>query len=651
MVIVAVLISAVAAAAETVIGLLCLAFAQAPGWRHLRWFAGVALTAAAYSLGDLAFVWPSMPAEVVLWAGRLNFLWAPLHVIAWIGYSRVQIGDRIHRWERVLMVGYGLLGLAALVPGAALENRLTVQVVQSWDLQYRVVATTWLGDLTAATSAVGMLIPFARYVRRSRAGVAGARVHLATFAVFYALAVNEVLVSMQVVEAPYLVDIGFLAIVLAVSGEMARRVTRDAKALTRLTEELERVVEERTRDLTETRDALVRSERIAAVGQLAAGIGHEINNPLTYVSANVEHARGLLGGRDPETDQALSDALEGSKRIGRIVQQLKLFGRGSPTEQREPVDVNATVRSSLRFAEHDIRHRATVETHLDELPPVLGDASQLGQVLVNLLINAAHAFRTPDPAHNRIVVRSSVRDGWVVVEVEDNGVGIPHELLERIFEPYFTTKQLDHGTGLGLSVVQGIVRSHGGQVQVESDPGRSTLFRLRLPAYQTPQERRSSLPPRRSRRPEQGAPPLEPTAPPRVLLIDDDPLVARALKRCLRGYTVEIAQGGRQGLDRLAEDPDIDVIICDLMMPDLSGMDVHAWIAQERPELLSRTVFITGGTVTDRASRFLDRPDVRWVPKPIEPATLRAVVRERLTSAEGDGLASHSRLESASIAP
>jgi PAS domain S-box-containing protein len=252
------------------------------------------------------------------------------------------------------------------------------------------------------------------------------------------------------------------------------------------------------RDLTERKRLeaqVVMADRLASVGRLAAAVGHEINNPLAYVMANLDLALEWLGvpgislggGSDEEPDrlgeilEMLREAREGADRVRHIVRDLKVFSRGE-AEERTRVDPRQVLDSCVNMARGEIRQRARVVKDYGDTPPVLVNQARLGQVLLNLLINAAHAVPEGDPDANEIRVTTRTDDrGNVVIEVKDTGAGIPDDVKPRIFEPFFTTKAGKSGTGLGLSICQNIVTALGGQIAFESEVGKGTTFQVILP--------------------------------------------------------------------------------------------------------------------------------------------------------------------------
>jgi signal transduction histidine kinase/HAMP domain-containing protein len=260
-----------------------------------------------------------------------------------------------------------------------------------------------------------------------------------------------------------------------------QRTAELARANAQLTQSLEQ--------LQATQSQLLFSDRLATIGQLAAGVGHEINNPLAFILSNLSYAQQVLNetGFTParpqgeEMAEALAEAREGAERVRVIVQDLKMLARPD-TEASGPVDLAQVLRSAAKLAAHEVRHRAQLVESMDGVPPVKGCGARLCQVFLNLIINAAHAIEPGQVEHNRISLTARAVDSeHVVVEVSDTGCGIAPEHLGRIFDPFFTTKPAGVGSGLGLPVCQRIITAHGGSISVASEPGRGTTFRITLP--------------------------------------------------------------------------------------------------------------------------------------------------------------------------
>jgi PAS domain S-box-containing protein len=387
------------------------------------------------------------------------------------------------------------------------------------------------------------------------------------------------------------------------------------------------------RDVTEQIKAqaqLMEFDRMASIGTLAAGVAHEINNPLMATIANLEFAVNetrelaakLGSGALGTLEESLSDASEGADRVRVIVRDLKVFSRAEE-DTRGAVDVCRVLESSVRLSWNEIRHRARLVKELDPVPLVDANESRLGQVFVNLLVNAAQAIPAGHADQNQIWVRTrSEGEGWVIVEVEDSGPGVGPELLKRIFTPFFTTKPRGVGTGLGLSISQRIVTAIGGSITVESEAGRGTLFRVSLPATgEGATAAREIAPP----------PVIAPRRRGKLLIIDDEPMIASAIRRMFASeHEVVALSSAVEALERIEAGEVFDVILCDLMMPEMSGSEFYTALHQRLSEQAERIIFITGGAFTLRAREFLDRVPNARLHKPFEIADLRALVNERV---------------------
>ena len=380
------------------------------------------------------------------------------------------------------------------------------------------------------------------------------------------------------------------------------------------------------RDITERKQIeaqLMAADRMASVGTLAAGVAHEINNPLAYVIANlsfaIEALSGIQDAKARETIDALREAQQGGERVRQIVRDLKAFSR-TDDAPAGPVDVHQVIDASINMAWNEIRHRARlVKDYQRDLPRALGNEARLGQIFLNLLVNAAQAIPVGAAERNEIRILTSAAGGNVTIQVRDTGTGIAPEHLPRLFDPFFTTKPVGVGTGLGLFICQGIVRSLGGDLTVASELGKGSLFSVVLPT--TPE------------RPQAVAPP-QPQAPPalrgRILAIDDEPLVGAVLTRALAAHEVVSLTSAAEALARIRGGERFDLIFCDLMMPHMTGMDFYAALEKEAPEVVSRVTFLTGGAFTQGARDFLERTAARTVEKPFDLKSMRALVADRL---------------------
>lgn len=401
------------------------------------------------------------------------------------------------------------------------------------------------------------------------------------------------------------------------------------------------------RDVGERRELerrLLAASRLSSLGTLAAGVAHEVNNPLTYTLANLEFVRRSLaelraaGVRGAGASQAVdvdlcdleaaaADALDGGRRVQRIAADLRSYAQGR--DEGDPgdtvVDLASVAQSALRLVAAELRHRVTLRTDFGDAPVVRAPAERLGQVFINLLLNAAQAM--PDGrARDNVIALRTYRDerGRAVGEVRDNGRGIAPEHLSRVFDPFFTTKPVGQGMGLGLAICHAVVTACGGEIDVHSAPGEGTTFRLTLPPA-APSV--STLP---------CPTPSPPTPRRRVIVVDDEPALCAALKRSLGArHDVRTFTCARDALAALAAGDRCDVVVCDLMMPDLNGVEFYRAVGCESPALAARFVFITGGALTPCVRAFLDTTDRPWLAKPLDLGRLEAQIERLAAGATG----------------
>jgi signal transduction histidine kinase len=354
------------------------------------------------------------------------------------------------------------------------------------------------------------------------------------------------------------------------------------------------------------------TDRLASVSAFAAGVAHEINNPLGYLSANLE----LIGAELETGDLAtlLRDARHGIQRIHTVVRGLMTFSRIEATH-REPLDLNRVLEIAIGIARSEIHTRARLVRNFKPLPLVDANAAQLGQVFVSLLLNAAQAIPPGSQTNHEITVATHTdAANNAVVEVRDTGRGIPRGVASKVFEAFVTTKPAGAGPGLGLSVARNLVHTAGGDIHFESEPGR-TVFRVVLPSS----ERVVVAP----------LPELATVATDRrgrVLIVDDEPIFASSLRRLLgREHEVEVANDGKQALARIAAGERYDAIISDLMMPGMGGVELFTSVSALVAEQAQRFIFVSAGS--PGATEFLARITNPWFDKPCDLDALRAAIR------------------------
>jgi PAS domain S-box-containing protein len=391
------------------------------------------------------------------------------------------------------------------------------------------------------------------------------------------------------------------------------------------------------RDITDekaTQTRLLVADRLASIGMLAAGVAHEINNPLAAVVANLELASAAIGdllGRENmpvelvEVAKMLSEANEASARVRSIVTDLRVFSRAE-VDTMSAVDIHQVLESVLRMAKNEIWKRAHVVRDYGDVRYVEGNESRLSQVFLNLVMNAVQALPEGQAERNEIRIRTRQgAGGRVVVTVADTGEGITPEAMKRLFVPFFTTKSVGMGTGLGLSICQRLVTGCGGEIEAESRPGEGAEFHVTL---------RRAVDPPISTQPT--ATPPENSVPLRrgkILMVDDEPVILTILSRALGvSHDCTTTTRASDALERLRAGETFDLILCDLMMPVMDGKELYTELARFAPEQARKVVFLTGGAFTPTLQAFLGGVPNECIAKPFDVAALKSTVNARMQS-------------------
>jgi len=377
------------------------------------------------------------------------------------------------------------------------------------------------------------------------------------------------------------------------------------------------------RDVTEQRKLLRRltsAENLASLGTMAAGLGHEINNPLTYVITSLSNMEQALSGAGESVTTELRTALDGCWRIRDLVRNI-LDTSNSKKQEIDSVFVPEIIDTALVLVQPQVRHRATVIWNQQDVPCALAHRTKLLQVVVNLVVNASQAFLDNRASVNQILVRAYGDGEYVVIEVEDNGPGMDEVTKQRAVEPFFTTKEPGQGTGLGLFLCSSIIESLEGRLDIESEVGHGTKVIVRLPvADESPTSRivirRSSI-----------SVTDEVDTNSRILIVDDEPQIRRAMQRLLgKERTISLCANGAEALKRIVAGERFDVILCDILMPEMTGIELFDELKLHYPEQACRMVFISGGATSESVRAFLVKHRARVLAKPFQPAEFESAV-------------------------
>jgi signal transduction histidine kinase len=472
-------LSIVALVVEVMVGVLCLSFASAPGWLHRRRLALLAFTAAAYSLSNVPQTLTVDPSIIVP-ASQLSLAAAALHLFEWLRYSRSRTGQLFGRLDSLLGGAMLVAAVLAVLPGALARPTVHLHAVPALGLRYATADATPLGSAAFVLFLLAMAVPAARFARSVRERVPGSLPHLGAFAVLIATGVAEALTASRLLSAPYLLDVGILAATLTLGAELVRSVVAGGRAL-------EETAEARGADLARTRVALVQSDGYAALGRLAAGVVHEVNNPLSAIASNASFLREEIATRDGpprHLGEVLGDISEAAERIRLVVRDLNVLGRGQEGPLAE-VELGPVIEGAVRLARHEPGATTRVVVEPSGAPAVLADRARLARALVNLIVHAGHAQQARNAVGPVLLrTRSDGRD--VVIELEDSGPSAPTT------DSPGPERSAAAAESVGFSVAGSLVQSMGGWVEVEALAGHGSRVTLRLPAAQTVQPARPS---------------------------------------------------------------------------------------------------------------------------------------------------------------
>jgi signal transduction histidine kinase len=481
----AVLIASASALIAAYVALLSRRFSVAPGWLDQRWFSIAALTVAAFACLDVSTTLP-LPDALVIWCARVQMILAGLYIYAWIRYSDLHLGGRANRVRAALEKLPLVIGALGLVPGVTFVDAIRTHSFAPLGVTYRDVVTTPFGSAGLALQTLFLAWVAYRYAVAWRRGVGYAGLHFLALLFLNLIVVNDVLVAAGALQNPYLIDIGFVVPIAAVGYALTGRFAEDAGALAELRDRLEALVEERTRELARAQERALSSEKLAALGRFAARVAHGVNSPAAAAVASLRYLAGTRPADGPgawsaEAEECLADATSAVDRITRIMQGLRDAGRlAEAPGALERVRLSLLVHESVRAALKRCGDRIPVVAEVPEEFQVLAQAEPLIHVLTSLIVNGLEAI-PGDRVDGRVLVRCRRLEAGLQLTVEDNGAGIPRDVLQHAFEPFFSTKPFGTAGGLGLAVSRVLVQSLGGDLRLESAVGRGTSVLMDLP--------------------------------------------------------------------------------------------------------------------------------------------------------------------------
>ena len=402
-----------------------------------------------------------------------------------------------------------------------------------------------------------------------------------------------------------------------------------AKSFNHMTENVQSAqtqLQQTVNTLKTTQAQLVQSEKLSAVGEFVAGVAHELNNPLAAVMGFSELLRSA--NVDEKQRRHLDLIFKSSQRCQRIVQSLLSFARRHQPE-RKPVALNKLIEDVLEIVAYQLRtsNVEVVTRFAADLPLVLADGHQIQQVVLNLINNARQAIEAHQ-AGGRIIVSTERSGQFIRINIQDNGPGIAPENLQRIFDPFFTTKEVGKGTGLGLSLCYGLIKEHGGNISVSSQPGHGATFTIELPATEGTRAADTTNTFDAPVNPHEGAGK-------KILLVDDEEILLEMVRDDLlrHGYEIITANNGEVALRELHQHK-VDAICCDIKMPGLNGPQLYEWIRAGRPEYARRIVFMTGDIINESLQHFLEQSQLTCLNKPFALHDMRQAIKDILTESE-----------------
>lgn len=602
--------------ASAMYGLVLFAFAKARRRMPLWWFVICCSMIGIYSLVMITVVLPDAPEFLVVASVHVAVAAAAIIAATANRFLKNQASALWSNYERIIEIGLFAVAALSLIPNLAFHGGDELRTWTVWATPYRIPQTTMMTPVCYTIISIGLINLIWLTWKTSRPILTVGAVLLAV------CGGNDMAVAMNLWTFPFCGAFGAISVLIAFAIDESRQWGDEALQLADLKTRLEDRVEERSREILSINKKLAQSEKQAAMGRLAAAVGHEINNPLTYVMANLT---AVISPKGSDREK-LDDAIEGVQRIAGIVSQLRGLSR-DPDRHVVDIDVNEALAISVKTVKHRLRSDQELQVEAEPELWIRGDRGLFTQMVINLLTNAIESIS--DQANSgRVWLRASSNHDQVVITVEDNGVGIPSQLQERLFEPFVTGR--DGGLGLGLSIVQTIVEGLQGTIEVchRERPAPALADRANFNGNQIPPQIEGSrfevrIPQSRSIESIEAEQPIQldeassadPSAKRRVLIIDDETMILKSLEAALVDHEVTTTSDPYQGLEFLC-DQRFDFVLCDLIMPQLPGLDLIENSRTKNPGLQARLVLTSGGIPSEDLCQRLETSKIEFLQKP-----------------------------------
>lgn len=636
------ILSVVLATLSLAVGAFAYGVSHAPGARQNSLPSSLFVAAAGYAAADalgyahgISDGWRCYIASLAIASGGVFLLSA----ITYVARHASRADDRP---LRILQTAMRVAIALSVIPTLVYSTHVVARTVPMADDVFYDAQPTLVGYLVFGTYLVAMFTVFGRLLGERRRGVPYAGYYAMAFGALIATSLADLAAVFGWSPLPYLLTEGIFVAAVLFAGAIVRQINEDRIALEALRVDLERRVRERTEELERRTDELARSERLAVVGRLAAGIAHELNNPAAAIRASLEDARLelLRRGRAVEVLACVDISLAAVDRVTRIVRQFGAMAGGAESDRRRlaSTNLNAVLQSAVNSARDASRPDVTIAVQAEPGLWVRGIPSAVEEAISALLLNAVEAI--PDGRPGQVRIGTSVADGWVELSVRDNGIGMRDEVVARAFEPFYTTKEIGRSSGLGLPVAKGLIETMGGSLQLKSIPGVGSEAIVRLRVGDTVESTTAGLVRPIEVGPESAAAPTAEAAAasaaprrPRILLVDDDELVRAAMRRYLsKSYEVDTAGSVQDGLQMASRT--YDVILSDVVMPGGGGQRFLSELTARDPVLASRVIFMTGGSFRGDLQEFLRTQGQPVLNKPVRLSELMAAISRLVAAPE-----------------